>query len=1387
MPQPIQPAQTLIQRYESLPPFAKVVLELCSVIYEAVDVSTLIRCLYRCEVDSETNRQNYAREIQPCLELLQKKRLINARLECDRDIIETITRAALDNNHFHAMADAVKAELPTEQSPSASSATSISRATRDLRIALYTPNIEAFHHTLLRDQRFVSRTPHPIVAICNRPFAPDWFSTLPDHVQFLALHEIIKTALCRLEPIDQHLKYLEHGCVAGGSPPVERHDSFLYLLISGRLFQGDFSSAISLIENRQSRLSTYGFNGWLHFLRGDYQLAINDFEDDLAKLKSLNNNENAYFTGLEGLLFYICLLRGEAPDFSRLRGIQSSIKTLQTGTIYQFAYEVLAAVAAAKESNKDFLSLGPKDFRPDLSSIDALFMALADFWVEGRLDSELQLTLTKYYTMAVNNGYRWLARELAELLYSTTRQSLYQEQIDTFFNQTATVSLLAAITHEEPWRKAIRELDKIASQPDTLEQARRERLIWLVSVDQYGTLSDLIPREQKLSESGLWSKGRHLTLKKLAQQDLPYLTEHDQRICLAMRTDKDPLKGSSYSLDLDQAIIAAIDHPLVFREDNQSVPIDVIDKEPELHIQESGKTVQISFLPFPHPGQQVISQFESSFRLAVYQITSTHRRIAEIVGPHGLHVPIESKDEVQQMIGGVAAHLTVHSDINSPAARLKTIEAERTIYCHLVPLNNGFHFSMLVRPVKEGGQYLRPGQGSRTIISEVQGKGVQVCRNLSDEEQRALIAVEACPSLIRHEIDNWEWLINDVPDCLQLLSELQTMPHGVVVEWPKGERLRLRGGPSSKSPLYLKVKQRRQWFELEGQLHVDEDAILSLTEVLELIRKSRSRFIPMSDGHFFALSQDMYQQLDQLNSVTWQDKEQLQFSPLAAPFVLELTRNAVQIETDTGWQDLERRIKDAETYTPEIPSTLQTTLRPYQEKGFHWLSRLAYVGFGACLADEMGLGKTIQALTLILDQAKHGPVLIIAPTSVCFNWLDEIDRFAPTLNVTLFGGTERKKIVNKLSNLDVLVTSYGLLQQEQELLSEKPWQVIVLDEAQAIKNMSTKRSRAAMNLKSRFKMITTGTPLENNLGELWNLFHFINPGLLGTITQFNKRFAGPIEKDKDRDAQKRLKRLVSPFILRRLKSQVLDELPPRTEVNLKVALSDEESAFYESLRRNALAKLESQQATGNRQIQILAEIMRLRRACCNPALVTPGISIASSKMSVFEQTIDELLANRHKVLVFSQFVDHLSIIRNFLEEKGINYQYLDGSTPSRQRKARVDAFQSGQGDIFLISLKAGGLGLNLTAANYVIHMDPWWNPAVEDQASDRVHRIGQKLPVTIYRMITQGTIEEKIVALHRDKRELAENLLKGSEVSDKVSVDELLELLKNKHSPLDNP
>ncbi|MCK5648077.1 MAG: DEAD/DEAH box helicase, partial [Gammaproteobacteria bacterium] len=293
-------------------------------------------------------------------------------------------------------------------------------------------------------------------------------------------------------------------------------------------------------------------------------------------------------------------------------------------------------------------------------------------------------------------------------------------------------------------------------------------------------------------------------------------------------------------------------------------------------------------------------------------------------------------------------------------------------------------------------------------------------------------------------------------------------------------------------------------------------------------------------------------------------------------------------------------------------------------------------------------------------------------------------------------------------------------------------------------------------------------------------FRFINPGLLGSLQSFNKQFASPIENNHDKEASNRLKNLIKPFILRRMKSDVLTELPSRTEITVHVDLSDDETAFYEALRRQAVERIaEIEDEPGQKRIKILAEIMRLRRACCHPKLVMPELDMSSAKLQAFAEIVEELKENRHKALVFSQFVGHLEIIREFLDQEKISYQYLDGSTPQKKRKIAIDAFQAGQGDIFLISLKAGGSGLNLTAADYVIHMDPWWNPAVEDQASDRAHRMGQTRPVTIYRLVTRNTIENKIVQLHQQKRELANNLLEGSEMSGKMSVDDMFNLIKD--------
>jgi SNF2 family DNA or RNA helicase len=362
---------------------------------------------------------------------------------------------------------------------------------------------------------------------------------------------------------------------------------------------------------------------------------------------------------------------------------------------------------------------------------------------------------------------------------------------------------------------------------------------------------------------------------------------------------------------------------------------------------------------------------------------------------------------------------------------------------------------------------------------------------------------------------------------------------------------------------------------------------------------------------------------------------------------------------------------------------------------------------------------------------------------------------------------------------DLLITTYDLMARSTEMFAKKEFTTIILDEAQAIKNRTTKRSEAAMQLQGDFKIIMTGTPMENHLGELWNLFQFINPGLLGSPEKFQEKFALPIEKNGDDAVRDQLRKLLQPFMLRRKKDEVLKELPAKTEITLTVELSKQERAFYEALRRKAIADLESDNSDEPHHLKILAQIMKLRRAACHPQLVDDTFDgIESAKLKLFSEVTEELLENGHKALVFSQFVGHLNILKNNLEERGIKYQYLDGQTPMKLRQKRIEAFQNGEGDLFLISLKAGGTGLNLTNADYVIHMDPWWNPAVEDQATDRAHRIGQEKPVTVYRLVTENTIEEKILKLHEQKRDLADSLLEGSNMSARLSADDLMNLLK---------
>jgi SNF2 family DNA or RNA helicase len=430
-------------------------------------------------------------------------------------------------------------------------------------------------------------------------------------------------------------------------------------------------------------------------------------------------------------------------------------------------------------------------------------------------------------------------------------------------------------------------------------------------------------------------------------------------------------------------------------------------------------------------------------------------------------------------------------------------------------------------------------------------------------------------------------------------------------------------------------------------------------------------------------------------------------------------------------------------------------LRDYQREGLGWMEFLRRFSFGGCLADDMGVGKTAQVLAMLeARRGKHGPTLVVVPRSLIFNWKEEAGRFTPKMRVYDYTGLNRLAV--DFSAYDLVLTTYGTLRRDALRLKDVEFDYVVLDEAQAVKNSSTESAKAVRLLKSAHRLALSGTPVENHLGELWSLFEFLNPGMLGAASVFQMTHGAG--QGLDEESRKLLAQALRPFILRRTKDQVVKELPAKTEQTIYCELEPEQRKLYNELRehyRGALLKRIETEGMGKAKIMVLEALLRLRQAACHPGLIDLKRSTEpSAKLDALLEQLREVLETGHKALVFSQFTSMLKILRSRLDQDGIVYEYLDGKTKDRQ--ACVDRFQTDAGcKLFLISLKAGGLGLNLTEAEYVFLLDPWWNPAVEAQAVDRAHRIGQKKAVFAYRLIARDTVEEKVLELQKSKKDLA--------------------------------
>ncbi len=1227
-----------------------------------------------------------------------------------------------------------------------------------------------------------------LVLLFFSPFDQAWFKSLNDNIKAFVLSNYAEYGFLSLQDINFPLQVLHDNIKSGDTSS----DAALLSFAEYKIILGHNQGIENLIKQDYS-VRGLTLRGSLCFLENRNDAALELYAAAVQQIKKQTRKRNVFLPGIHGYFFNLALLKSREPENLSYLNKQLAIIVKSKEEDYFLGIQIQLQHGNSVIQGQQRSLAKPLVLQQLADPYEILFYSLILYWCDS-------LSLSDDYDKSFLDklkNYCFQADEVGALLYVAVGTTLLQKlgikdskikRLAVKYKNASCVHMVDLVPRVEKWERALTALTQINTlsiEGSVGVMNAESRMVWTLMLN--GNYASLEPREQKVGKSGRWTKGRPVALKRLVHErdSFDYLTDQDNRICDQIEVEYEQSyysygRTEHFSLEND-ALVAAIGHPYVYwaSADKYDTPITITKGEPQLLV--TSKTSSLLISLYPVIGEELlIAERTADNELKVYKISAQHRQVAEILGKKGLTVPHKAKQQVIDSIAAIASTLTVQSDIGigGQVQNIETVEADARLHIHLQPEGEGLQIEAFIQPFSDAGPIYKPAIGGTTVLAEIDGKQVQTTRDFAVEKQYLEQLLEQCPEL--YQTKDQKWTLDDPEMALDALLQIQGIADFVVMEWPKGKKIKV-SREAGLQQAHFSVRKEKDWFSVEGEVKINDEQVYDMQRLINLLNVTSGRFLKLEDGQFVALTSELRQRLEDVAGLGEQKGNKLHFHALAAPALNE-AMEGMDVKAGKQWKDQLKKLESMADLEPEVPSTLQGELRDYQLEGYQWMARLAHWGAGACLADDMGLGKTIQALSLILSRATQGPTLILAPTSVCMNWLEEAQHFAPTLNVQQFGVGNRQKIIADAAEFDVLVCSYGLLQTEAELLIDKQWSTIVADEAQAIKNALTKRSQAAMALQGDFKLITTGTPIENHLGELWNLFNFINPGLLGSLKKFNERYAQAIENNKDHSTQQRLKKLLRPFILRRLKNDVLKELPAKTEITLHVELSQEERTFYEAMRRNAVqamqaAQDEGQQA-GQQHLKVLAEIMKLRRACCHPKLVMEDSPLSSAKLQAFEELVDELVSNRHKALVFSQFVGHLSIIKELLDKKGIHYQYLDGSTPVAKRKKAVNAFQAGEGDVFLISLKAGGSGLNLTAADYVIHMDPWWNPAVEDQASDRAHRMGQKRPVTIYRLVAKDTIEDKIVDLHAHKRDLASSLLEGGEVSGKMSVNEMMSLIR---------
>ena len=859
--------------------------------------------------------------------------------------------------------------------------------------------------------------------------------------------------------------------------------------------------------------------------------------------------------------------------------------------------------------------------------------------------------------------------------------------------------LISLIRRKAPWEMMLDTLnDKVAQ----LKPQLVKRVVYYVEGMELNAIVEQVQRED-----GSWRDG--IVLSRLLMEDPGYDSMNETDLAIAVKLGQRGAEKNAVNVIVPY--LAGTGRLFIgYHYDGSGVPAVIHEEQPYLEFKGTGAFIEISSnVGFGTNGliPRHVVRNDAKGEYTLIKINALQRDVLKrfLQMPRFPSSALVSLRRAIDSLQGIIEVRESILDISSIPAQ----PSPGLIAVRIVPEKTDYHVSVMATGLPDGTARFFPAEGEETVYDEVGGLTHRVQRNLSLELSNYNEMANYLEDTVKAEALNYtDFMVQSAEGLLLLLAFVFDHQNQYFVEWPEGKALKFKGDVKNAN-ISVSVKSDEEWFTVVGEVTMGGQTY-SLQELIAMCCNSDIKgFIKLNEEEYMRMSETLKKHIAAMNALSSKGKERR-----VSKYQVGALANMIEgfnSHTDGGYAAFMEKTKAAYALNPRMPRGMNAKLRDYQKEGFRWMCRLDAWGAGACLADDMGLGKTLQALTFLTYKATKGPSLVVMPKSVLLNWASEAERFAPRLNIIVLNKvTQRDSAIDQAKAGDVILCTYGLLVTEYSALTKKEWNVVCLDEAHQIKNRQTIASQTAMELKAASRIILTGTPLQNNLAELWNLFQFINPGLLGPWSRFRDNF---VNEPVDRQHTLLLKDLTTPFILRRTKKEVLTELPEKIVDKYLIEMSDEERKMYEEMRRLAEVKFKKHKSRQEREesklldMNFFAELMRLRQAACDMRLVHEDWVEPSSKTTALMEILDSITQiPENNILIFSQFTSYLEIIKPELKQRQWEFLYLDGQTPMEKRQQIVEQFQQGQCRLFLSSLKAGGLGLNLTAANYVILLDP---------------------------------------------------------------------------------